>query len=64
MKAIATDNTAQKKALEPIPAIEQEQDIHLPQADQEAFAKALLSPEPPNAALRSATAKANKFLAN
>ena len=61
MKAIAAENTKQKKASEPILAIEQEHDIRLSQADQQAFAKALLSPEHPNAALKSATAKANEF---
>lgn len=61
MNAIAADSTAQNQVL-PIPAIEQGHDILLSQADQEAFAKALLSPEPPNAALKNATAKANEFL--
>lgn len=61
MNAIAADSTVQNQVL-PIPAIEQGHDIHLSQADQEAFAKALLSPETPNAALKNATAKANEFL--
>ena len=61
MNAIAADSTVQNQVLL-IPAIEQGHDIHLSQADQEAFAKALLSPEPPNAALKNATAKANEFL--
>ncbi|MGV0985501.1 MAG: DUF1778 domain-containing protein [Limnohabitans sp.] len=61
MKAITADNTEQKRTPEPIPAIEQEHDIRLSQVDQKAFAKALLSPEPPNSALRSAMAKANEF---
>ena len=60
MNAIAADSTAQNQVL-PIPAVEQVDDIHLSHADQEAFAKALLSPEPPNAALKNATAKANEF---
>lgn len=61
MNTIGADSTAQNQVL-PIPAIEQGHDIHLSQADQEAFAKALLLPEPPNAALKNATAKANEFL--
>jgi len=60
MNAIAADSTVQNQVL-PIPAIEQGHDIHLSQADQEAFAKALLSPEPPNAALKNAAAKANEL---
>lgn len=60
MNAIAADRTAQNQVM-PTQAIEQWDDIHLSQDDQEAFAKAVLSPEPPNAALKNATAKANEF---
>ena len=44
-------------------AIEQAHHVHMTMADQEAFANALISPSKPNAALKRAFSKANKFLA-
>lgn len=44
-------------------AIEQSDQVRMTLADQEAFAKALISPPKPNAALNRAFAKANKLLA-
>ena len=43
-------------------AIAQSDHVRLSVADQEAFAKALIAPAKPNAALRRAFAKANKIL--
>lgn len=45
-------------------AIEQSDQVRLTVADQEAFARALLSPAKPNAALKRAFAKANRLLAS
>ncbi len=44
-------------------AIEQADHVRMSLADQEAFAKSLISPAKPNAALKRAFAKANKLLA-
>jgi uncharacterized protein (DUF1778 family) len=44
-------------------AIEQADQVRMSMADQEAFAKAMISPAKPNAALKRAFAKANKLLA-
>ena len=43
-------------------AIEQADHVRMTLADQEAFAKALIAPVKPNAALKRAFAKANKML--
>lgn len=45
-------------------AIEQAAQVRMSMADQEAFAKALISPAKPNAALKRAFAKAHKLLAD
>lgn len=45
-------------------AIEQADQVRLAVADQEAFAKALISPAKPNAALKRAFAKADRLLAS
>jgi len=45
-------------------AIEQSDQVRLTVADQEAFARALLSPAKPNAALKRAFAMANRLLAS
>ena len=44
-------------------AIEQADHVRMTMADQEAFARALIAPAKPNAALKRAFAKANKLLA-
>lgn len=45
-------------------AIEKSDSLHLMLSDQEAFAKALLSPPKPNAALKRAFARREKLLAS
>ncbi len=44
-------------------AIAQSDQLHLSRADQEAFARALIEPAKPEAALKRAFARANKLLA-
>lgn len=43
-------------------AIEQEDQVHMTMADQDALAKALISPTKPNAALERAFANAERLL--
>ena len=45
-------------------AIEQSDQVRLTVADQDAFARALISPAKPNTALKRAFAKANRLLAS